>query len=186
MKHGLLSNERALRLKVKPDSVAMTEIQERRDVKTVPGGLKLHRYVNLYFNARNPMMSRRRALHMDLGVVSVSRRVLDLPDVVVCDGNAASDYSRFDDVASGLPRVDQSLTFAEWWTHDDFYEYLNHKRAMCAEVLVPHVVPAEYVRGAYVSGDEALAKAKAEAAAAGISLKFKINRYLYFQGPKDD
>ena len=49
--HGILSHERATKLA--HASVAMEAIQERRDVKHVPGGLKLHQYANLYFHARN-------------------------------------------------------------------------------------------------------------------------------------
>jgi hypothetical protein len=40
LKHGILSNERVAKLSHR--SVAMQEVQERRDVKQVPRGLKLH------------------------------------------------------------------------------------------------------------------------------------------------
>lgn len=56
--HGILSYELAARLPHR--SVAMEEVQDKRDVKQVPGGLKLHQYANLYFHARNPMMYKRR------------------------------------------------------------------------------------------------------------------------------
>ncbi len=45
--------ERAKNLKHK--SIALEEVQERRDRKRIPNGA-LHEYVNLYFNPRNPMM----------------------------------------------------------------------------------------------------------------------------------
>ncbi|EQD40247.1 hypothetical protein B1B_14996, partial [mine drainage metagenome] len=54
MTHGVLSYERAARLA--HHSVALQPVQDRRDQKQVPGGLKLHQYANLYFHARNPML----------------------------------------------------------------------------------------------------------------------------------
>lgn len=45
MTHGILSHEQASRLA--HASVAMEAIQEKRDKKHVPGGLKLHQYANL-------------------------------------------------------------------------------------------------------------------------------------------
>ena len=37
-------------------SVASEEVQERCRLKRLPNGERLHNYVNLYFDARNPMM----------------------------------------------------------------------------------------------------------------------------------
>ena len=51
LQHGLLSHEEAAKLK--HHTVAMQAIQDLRDVKAVPGGLKLHQYANMYFHARN-------------------------------------------------------------------------------------------------------------------------------------
>jgi hypothetical protein len=93
LKNGILSHERAAKLS--HVSVAMAEIQERRDVKQVPGGQKLHQYANLYFHARNPMMYKRLGQAADLCVLRVSCDVLGLPGVVLCDQNASSDYVRF-------------------------------------------------------------------------------------------
>src|SRR5262245_16376391 len=58
LEHGILSYERAARLQ--HHSVAMQPVQDRRDRKQVPGGLKLHQYANLYFHARNPMLYKRK------------------------------------------------------------------------------------------------------------------------------
>lgn len=156
----------------------MAEVQERRDLKKVPGGDLLHRYANLYVNGRNPMLFKRLDQHLQLAVVSVSTKVLDIPNTVVSDGNAASGYSRFAAAPGGLAIVDEDLTFAQWWTHTDYYEYLRRKRAMCAEVLVPDLVPATYIRGVYVSCDEAMRSCTA----LGLPLQCRVNRYLYFRG----
>lgn len=44
--NGILSHE--LAAKLPHHSVAMQVIQDKRDQKSVPGGLKLHQYANLY------------------------------------------------------------------------------------------------------------------------------------------
>ena len=54
MQWGLLSNERAEHIKHK--SIAMQEIQDRRDTVIIPNGLSLHKYANVYFDPRNPML----------------------------------------------------------------------------------------------------------------------------------
>ena len=150
LERGILSHNRARR--VEHIDVAAPEVQDRRAEVVVPGGRRLHDYANLYFDARNPMMSRRRARHAELCVLRVSCDVLDLPGVVVTDGNASSGYIRFGAAADGLEFIDRELVFATWWTDADPFEQMRKKSARCAEVLVPHNVPAEYIMGAYVCG----------------------------------
>jgi hypothetical protein len=74
LKFGILSHEEAAKLP--HDSVALSEIQERRDIKRVPGGLKLHQYANLYFSARNPMLFRRKNDAATLCVLRVENMYL--------------------------------------------------------------------------------------------------------------
>ena len=68
--HGVLSHDRASKLA--HASVAMEAIQEKRDKKYVPGGLKLHQYANLYFHARNPMLFKRKDQVEDLCILRIS------------------------------------------------------------------------------------------------------------------
>lgn len=70
MTNGILSHEQAAKLAHR--SVAMAEIQDRRDKVHVPGGLRLHQYANLYFHARNPMMFKRKDQAGSLCVLRVS------------------------------------------------------------------------------------------------------------------
>jgi hypothetical protein len=141
-----LSYERASKLAHR--SVAMQPIQDKRDQKQVPGGLKLHQYANLYFDARNPMMSKRRAEAANLCVLRVSTEVLSLNGTVLSDQNAASDYARF-----LHPRqwqaLDYDAIYATDWRHpDDQIAYWRHKARKCAEVLVPHAVDPRFLTGA--------------------------------------
>lgn len=147
---GILCHARAER--VQHVSVAAQEIQDIRAGKVVPNGRPLHDYANLYIDARNPMMFRviKERGHHKLSVLRVSTDVLDLPNVVITDGNAAGGMTRFGPAPQGLAMIDQKLVFAEWWNGSH-----EAKRCRCAEVLVPDRVPPEFVTGAYVSCEEA-------------------------------
>lgn len=175
---GILSYQRAE--KVRHESVAMKEIQDRRRKVVVPGGQRrLHEYANLYLCARNPMLFKRRDQHAELCVLRVSPAVLDLSGVVVTDGNASASrqYVRFAAAPDGLSVVDKDLTFAEDWTDSDPIQYYRRKSAKCAEVLVPDRVPPSFLMGVYVSCEESLAQFNS----LDVSLPAAINRRLFFR-----
>lgn len=171
--HGVLSYERAAALT--HHSVAMPEIQHRRDRVRVPGGLRLHQYANLYFHARNPMMYKRKAQATTLCVLRVSREVFDLDNVVLSDQNASSDYARFLS-PSQLGWIDLDMVFARDWTSNDCIAYYRQKAAKCAEVLVPHRVRPELIFGAY-EGDSSAEQALL---ATGFACPIVIDADLFF------
>ena len=154
LEHGILCHRRAQAVEHK--SVAMEEVQDRRTKVVVPGGRRLHDYVNLYVHARNPMLYKRLALRDSLCVLRVDASVLDLPGVVVADQNASSDYVRFAAGPRGLRIITKELVFADSWTHPDRIEYFRRKSARCAEVLVPDRIAPDSICGAYVAGSTAL------------------------------
>jgi len=129
----------------------MNEIQDRRARVTVPGGRKLHDYVNLYVCARNPMLYKRQGQFKELCVLKIRPNVLDLPGVVISDRNASSEYAIFRSAPNGLGIVNREWTFAEYWTDSDQILEWKKKAAKCAEVLVPDEVQPKYIIGAYVS-----------------------------------
>jgi hypothetical protein len=155
LQHGILSNRRAKPFN--PVSIALAGVQDIRARTSVPGGLALHDYVNLYLCARNPMLYKRLDQHQDICVLRVSTAVLDLPGVVITDGNAASKYCAFLPSPSGLARVDHELVFAEWWTDPNEIQYYRKSTAKCAEVLVPQHVSSVYLLGVRVSSDQSAA-----------------------------
>ena len=153
LKHGILSYERAAALP--HHSVAMQPVQDKRDQKTVPGGLKLHQYANLYFHARNPMLFKRKDEASDLCVLSVSTGVFDLVGTVISDQNAASDYVRFLHPKQ-WQLLDFDAIYANDWRHPgDQIAYWRHKARKCAEVLVPHKVTPDMIVGVRVVDDNA-------------------------------
>lgn len=169
---GLLSHARAAA--VVHDSVAMEEVQDHRAGKRVPGGRPLHEYVNLYFDARNAMMRLRRS--DDLVVVRVAPSVLDLEGVVVSDGNAANGPTRFFPSPAGLANLEAARVYAEWWTHDDYWEQQERKRQRQAEVLVPDVVSPDYILGCYTW----CATAAQECRRLVADLAVEVNAHVYF------
>jgi hypothetical protein len=156
----------------------MQAIQERRENKMLPTGRMLHEYANLYFHARNPMMFKRKDLHITLCVLRIRTDVLDIPGTMVADRNAGADWPRFDPWQTGITRLDRDTVFARDWRHPgDYSAYLRHRSVKCAEVLVPDRVDPTYIQGAYVSCAEAVANLTALAQ----GLFIAIDADLFFQ-----
>ena len=154
VEHGILSHNLAKNMPHK--SVAMPEIQERRENKQIPGAGWLHDYANLYFDAHNPMLCKRQSLNDEICVLRIAPAVLDLVGVIIADHNASSDWVRFFSAADGLQYIDRDRVFARYWTHsEDHMEEIIHKSEKCAEVLVPKRVLPRFLRGAYVANQTA-------------------------------
>jgi ssDNA thymidine ADP-ribosyltransferase, DarT len=174
MTHGILSYERAAKLK--HHSVAMRPVQDRRDHKHVPGGMKLHQYANLYFHARNPMLFKRLGEIASLCVLRVSTEVLMLEGAVITDQNAASDYVRFLH-PSQWRLVDFDAVFAADWTDPDQITYFRRKSRKCAEVLIPHRIEPRFITGAYVVD----AAAATRLGNLGFALTVAVDPVLFFR-----
>ena len=76
-------------------SIAMSDVQSRRDNVVIPNGGHLHSYANAYFNPRNPMMYKRKDMAETLCVLAISALVLDCAGTIISDGNAASAYGPY-------------------------------------------------------------------------------------------
>jgi hypothetical protein len=177
-KYGILSHDRAARLM--PASVASPGVQERRARIALPNGRRLHDCVNLYFNARNPMMYSIRERHLVLCVLRVDPGVIDIPGTIVTDGNAADSFTRFDSPALGLARLDYAELHAQYWSGSpDPFVNEERKRRRCAEVLVPVPVAAEYIRGMYVSCDSV----RTNLSLTGISCPIRVSEQMFFCAP---
>ncbi|HLH80685.1 MAG TPA: DUF4433 domain-containing protein [Chthonomonas sp.] len=181
LKYGILSYNRVRSGvrggKLRSVSVSMPEVQRLREQKCMPNGRPLHDYVNLYFCARNPMLYKRKNLHEKLCVLRVAPSVLDIKGAVISDRNAACASANFYPSPEGLVHLDPKKIFARVWYHPFSKKATaDHASIKCAELLVPDVVPASYILGAYVScqrvGDALRAMAP--------PLSVRINAYLFF------
>lgn len=153
MQRGLLSNERASR--ISHVSIAMNEVQARRELVRIPNGLKLHQYANLYFDPWNPMLSRKRSQNEEICILKFDRSVLDFEGVILSDKNASSDYAAFYGAEEGLENIDFDLVYARYWTDEDYYEQCRKKSIKCAEILVPYSISFDYVVCAAVVNEDA-------------------------------
>ena len=174
LQNGILSHAQASKLP--HHSVALQEVQDKRDQKQIPGGLALHEYANVYFHARNPMMSRRRNEAHSLCVLRVSTEILKIPGAVITDQNAVSRYVKFS-APDRLKAMDLDYVFAANWKHpDNQIEEWRHSSAKCAEALVPQKIPPHYLLGSYVVN----AAVRAELVTFGFTLPIDINADLFF------
>jgi hypothetical protein len=175
MQYGIVSYYQAKR--IPHQSIAMNEVQDRRAKVSIPNGGKLHSYANLYFDYHNPMMYRRQDQAEEMCVLAIHCSILNLPDSVVSDRNAASDYARFYEPLEAMYSLDFPKIYAKNWNHDDPIEKATHKSIKCAEILIPNQVPYSYVCGAYVMNQEA----KVRMTEMGFDKKTVINPAVFFR-----
>ena len=136
-------------------SLALPEVQSRREVVPLRDGRMLHDYANLYFHARNPMMYYLREQHGRLCVLRICDSVLDIPGTMIADRNAARCQTWFHPSPDGLRYLNKHLVFARDWTHPNPERADYQKAVKCAEILVPHQVSKHKIVGAYVRCDDA-------------------------------
>ena len=160
MQHGIVCYDCAQRLH--HESVALVEVQVRRDKKRVPNGLRLYQYANLYFDPHNPMLSKIRERNNDIAILAVSASILDVEGCVLSDRNAATNMAKFLTPLAGIQQIDFDKVYATFWLHpDNTYEERNHKHIKCAEALIPDSIPYGYIVGAVVYCEEAKQSLKA-------------------------
>ena len=158
-------------------SIAMNDVQLRRDSVLIPGGDRLHSYANLYFTFHNPMLYKRQNIAEDLCILAFSCDVLDIKDCVVSDRNAAANLAKFYSAEEGIRNLDFDKIFAQFWIHDDPYEQSNHKAIKCAEILVPHCIPYDYVVAACVVSHNAEQRLRN----AGFDREVSINAKVFYR-----
>lgn len=179
--HGLLCHSKAA--KVSRHSIADPAIQNLREKVVMPGGKrKLHDYVNLYFNARNPMMYKRKDMHKELVILQINPAILDESEVVISDGNASSGWTHFYASPQGLESLDKSQIYVDnWYINRDLFQRWASKRAICAEVLVLNLVAARFIKGIYVSCRETQSKINDLLGKIRFQDKIVVNSRLFFQ-----
>lgn len=177
---GILSHNQARN--VEHATIANPVVQDIRERVTVPNGLALHDYVNLYFDAHNPMMCSRQGEADKICVLVVSKDVLNIPGTVISDRNASSRYARFYPSPGGLKYLDYDLIYSIDWRDPNKYKYYEKKSCKCAELLVPHRITSDYIKGAIVAnamGDSALTQTS-------FSLTISVNPGMFYFGDNDD
>lgn len=173
--HGILSHNEAYQQKLIQEDISMDEVQRRRrcavdSIFSCP----IHDYASLYFNARNPMLSKKRELRQTLVVLGVDPAVLAADRTVFTDGNAGSDSTLFYHDLLDLDKVPWAVLNAQYWT-----DYEDGKRQRCAEALIYPRVEATQIRSMFVLSDEAAMAAKRETPH-GVNLDVHVKPGMFF------
>ena len=156
LRYGILCYD--LADKIPHESIALNDVQQRRELVKVPNGKKLHQYANLYFTYNNPMLYMRKEQAEELCILVVSNKVLDIQDCILTDRNASTDLVKFYTPEDGINQIQFEKVFSQYWTHENAYEQNNHKAIKCAEVLIPKKIPYLYILGAYAVSETAKIK----------------------------
>lgn len=159
LKNGILSHAlvEARKLPFKP--IYDAAIVSNRKNKATPERASLWEYANVFFQPRNPMMYR--VVHekapKELAVIGVKPSVLQLPHVMVTDGNAANNPTRFFKASEGLKVIESQwpVIQAEYWNDLD-----GSKRKIMAECLVPEGIPGDQIHTVFVADQEAKKRAE--------------------------
>jgi hypothetical protein len=153
--NGILSHNNAERFFPIHKDIANESVQDLRKKKKI-GDRLLHDHVNLYFNARNPMLY---VLlingNIPLCVISISRDVLDLQGSICSSCNAADATAQFYPLPGGLKELRSDYIYAQYWNYPNdpgLSEW--HKSRICAEVLIPDRVEPRFIEKIYVSSDK--------------------------------
>ncbi|MBN1782743.1 DUF4433 domain-containing protein [bacterium] len=175
MKNGILCHASAESRS--HDDLSDHEVQLRRAQVIIPNAGLLHQYVNLYFDAHNPMLSKIRNQNENICVLCINREILFEPNVVITDKNAACDFVRFYKSPDGLENLDLDKIFARFWLNrDNPFEEDDHKRIKCAEVLVPDRIPPGFIISAIVCNESVRSRSQQ----AGFQLDVRVEPGLFF------
>lgn len=170
LEHGLLCHD--LAQKINHLDISLNEVQIRRN-KSVPGGLALHKYVNLYFHARNPMLYLRK--DEKIFVLRIDKCVADFDNVVFSDINAACEFALFKG-KEYINDFDFSNIFAKYWVDINGNVIKDIKQKKNAEILVPRRIDASYIIGAYVKNEED----KEEVIDKGFNKEIIVSKEMFF------
>lgn len=148
IEHGILSFNKTRSLP--HQSIALSDVQNRREKVQIPNGNSLHSYANLYFTYHNPMLYRRQDEAENLVILAISQEVINIDGCIISDQNAATDLVKFYTPDDALIKLNFDLIFAQDWRDTNPYTFSYKKATKCAEILIPDCVPYEYIIGAYV------------------------------------
>lgn len=176
LESGILCFEQAVR--AAHLSIANDIVQARREAKSIPNGMKLHKYANTYFDARNPMMYCLKDKAATLCVLRIKSVILDIENAILSDRNASSEYARFYIPLEGIEKLDYNIIFSESWKDDDEYEQMKKKSIKCAELLVPKQIELKHIIGAYVVNETV----KTQLIDLGFTQSIELNPKMFFRG----
>jgi hypothetical protein len=160
LEKGILSHAEMESRGIPFTAIYDAEIVSNRKARQTPDGRSLWDYANVYFQARNAMLFRvtREKGVDEICIIGVRKDVLNRPDVLIANGNAASyqsEIARHDEGIKAVPQIMRNVD-KEWWSDSD-----GSKREMMAECLIPSAISPDLITAIYVGSDAALRRAQA-------------------------
>lgn len=138
LKKGIKSHESAHSESLAVLDISEPSVQSRRKKTDPIYARKLHDYVPLYFNPKNPMLYRRRELRNDICILEISIDALIGKEYIFTDGNAASEKSKFFNSTYALGLLPWDVLNSEYWS-----DFADGKRQRCSELLIyPQIEPS--------------------------------------------
>ncbi|MGH8900659.1 MAG: DarT ssDNA thymidine ADP-ribosyltransferase family protein [Egibacteraceae bacterium] len=180
---GILSHQLANQRVPGHTRIDNPDVQQQRDTHPIWTGTtrrSLLSYANLYIHARNAMLYKLLDSEEELTVLAVDSRVLDLPDAMVTDRNAAAYTRKALPAHEGLAALEPAAVLAMSWKRPDASAEREARQRRMAEVLVPDLVPALLIRHAYVPDQQAAARLRARLD--DRELDVRLNECLFFRG----
>ncbi len=156
--YGILCKNEIIKRNITSVSIAEENIQIRRDKVTIPNGLKLHDYANLYIDFKNPMLCSKKSKNEEICILCISTEILNVPNVVMTDMNAAKSLVKFYDVKNGIDKLDFNRIFKKYWISENNCTYNENKGIKCAEVLIPYFIDKKYINKIIVYSENAKSK----------------------------
>lgn len=133
---GLLSHNKAHKQGLLSKDISDNSVNNRR--------VKIHDYVPLYFNPKNPMLFKRQEIQDQLVILCINRELLFSKEILITDGNAASSSTNFYKSIDALKKLDWNIIRSEYWS-----DFVDGKRIRCAETLLPDRVDKSQIKHIY-------------------------------------
>lgn len=162
LKGGIFSHNRIIQTGTTPITISNPEIIGMRGIKEDTINHKsLWDYANVYFRVKNAMHYRimNRIGSDKIVILVVKKSILNLPDTIITDGNAASLETNFyqkDKIKLVLKQINPIFKY-EWWG-----KVGSTKRQMMAECLVPDYIPPNYISKVIVLDRELKSKIESD------------------------
>jgi len=140
LKNGLKSNTEVKKHNLIKVDISDNDVNDRRVRPEPIYKRKIHDYVPLYFNPRNPMLYKRLDLQDDIVILGINKKIFHKEKVIFTDGNAASNSTSFFNNINYLENINWSCIKNDYWN-----KYEDGKRIKCAEVLVPNKIETQFI-----------------------------------------
>lgn len=169
LRSGLLNHNEAYQLNPDRVDISNNSVQKLREVVEPHYGRKLHDYVPLYFNPRNPMLYVLKDVQKEICLIEISLSALFENKYLISDGNAASYGTKIYKSLDQLSLLPWEVLDSEYWS-----TFPDGKRKRCAEVLIYPKIEPKHIKLIHCYSSETMS------ILSGFGGNTVVSRELYF------